>query len=451
MRDILLLLGVLVMVPMMLVRPYLGVLAWGWTALLVPNAFVYGLAANIRFNLVIAITTAVAWLLSREPKRIPLSTTSVLLTCLFLWATVSTIFTTNTVPSESWMEWERLAKTLLFSLAVIGLLRNQTRITAMLFTIVLSMGFHGFLEAGKFILTAGGHHIWGPGNSIIGDNNAFALAVIMTIPLLAYLYSYSRNLLIRVAMVGGMFLLIVVVIGTRSRGGLIGIVALAFWIFVTTRKKVRFLMVALPFAFVALALAPQHWYERMSTIESVEQDSSFMGRVIAWKINALAAMDRPLTGAGFRSTQDLPVWLRYADDFWRLDVIPTGRPDTTMAHAAHSIYFEVLGDMGFVGLGIYLLLLITAWRNTSAAIKQTRDSPELKWAHDLARTFQYSLVPFIVSGAALNMAYFDLAFALFALAAVIKTITKAPVAVPAAEPSGKALIARTSGTVEATP
>jgi probable O-glycosylation ligase (exosortase A-associated) len=430
MRDIPLLLGVLIMVPMIFVRPYLGVLAWGWTALLVPNAFVYGLAANIRFNFLIAITTAVAWLLSREPKRIPLSATSVLLGCLLVWATVSALFTANTVPSDTWMEWERLVKIILFSLAVIGLLRNQTRITALLFTIVLSMGFHGFLEAGKFILTAGRHHIWGPGSSIIGDNNAFALAVVMTIPILAYLYTYSRNLFIRVAMAGGIFLLIVVVIGTRSRGGFIGIVALGLWIFVTTRKKFRFLVVALPFALMALALAPERWYERMSTIESAEQDSSFMGRVIAWKINALAAMDRPLSGAGFRSTQDLPVWLHYAQEFWRLDMIPTTRPDSTMAHAAHSIYFQVLGDMGFVGLAIYLLLLVTAWRNTSRAIKQTRDVPAMKWAHDLARTFQYCLVPFIVCGAALNMAYFDLAFAIFALAAVLKTITKVPAVLP---------------------
>jgi len=451
MRDIPLLLGIFVMVPMILVRPYLGVLAWGWTALLVPNAFVYGLAANIRFNLLIAITTAVAWLLSKEPKRIPLSATAVLLACLFVWATVSAIFTTNTVPADSWMEWERLAKTLLFSLAVIGLIRNQTRITGMLFTVVLSMGFHGFLEAGKFILTGGSHHIWGPGTSIIADNNAFALAVIMTIPFLAYLYGYSRNFLIRVAMAGGMFLLIVVVIGTRSRGGLIGIVALAFWILVTTRKKFRFLMVALPFAFLALTLAPEHWYERMSTIESVDQDSSFMGRVVAWKINTLAALDRPLTGAGFRATQDLPVWLRYAGEFSKLDMIPTQRADSTMAHAAHSIYFEVLGDMGFVGFGIYLLLLFTAWRNTSIAIKQTRDSPELKWAHDLARTFQYSLVPFIVSGAALNMAYFDLAFAIFALAAVLKTITKVAAVVPAQLSTGSVLIARAPETVHGAP
>jgi probable O-glycosylation ligase (exosortase A-associated) len=167
----------------------------------------------------------------------------------------------------------------------------------------------------------------------------------------------------------------------------------------------------------------------MRTIEDVEQDSSFMGRVIAWKINTLAAMEHPLFGAGFRSTQDLPVWKHFSESFPALDAIPTRRPDTIMAHAAHSIYFQVLGDLGFIGLAIYLALLATAWRNASIAIRQARTHPQFRWAHDLARTFQYCLIPYFVSGAALSMAYFDLAFAIFALTAVLRTETRSTAAV----------------------
>src|SRR6185312_11347545 len=162
-------------------------------------------------------------------------------------------------------------------------------------------------------------------------------------------------------------------------------------------------------------------------IEDVSQDSSFMGRVIAWKINTLAAIEHPLTGAGFHSTQDLAVWNHLSQNFSALDIIPTRRPDTVMAHAAHSIYFQVLGDLGFVGLGLYLLLLAVAWRNASLAIKQSLANPEVRWAHDLGRTFQYCLLPFIVSGAALSMAYFDLAFVLVALTAVLRDVTRVPV------------------------
>jgi len=112
-----------------------------------------------------------------------------------------------------------------------------------------------------------------------------------------------------------------------------------------------------------------------------------------------------------------------------------------MAHAAHSIYFQVLGDLGFVGLALYLLLLAAAWRNASLAIKHSLANPEVRWAHDLARTFQYCLLPFIVSGAALSMAYFDLAFVLVALTAVLREETRVQAAMAARSTVGMSTIA----------
>ena len=40
-------------------------------------------------------------------------------------------------------------------------------------------------------------------------------------------------------------------------------------------------------------------------------------------------------------------------------------PDPTDVHAAHSIYFQVLGEHGFVGLGLYLLLGVLTWRDAA--------------------------------------------------------------------------------------
>ncbi len=420
MRDIPLLLGFAAMLPMILMRPHLGVLAWCWTALLVPNFYVYGLATGVRFNFWIAITTLLAWLLSKEPKRIPGNPTTILLAMFLVWGTLSSLLSISPVPSVTWVECETFAKTITLALVIIALMRTEARIKALMFAVLLSMGFHGVIEALKFILSGGGHRIWGPGTSIIADNNQFALAIIMTIPIVIYLYAQTRSLFVRIAIAGTILLLMVTVIGTNSRGGFIGIVALGLWIFLTTKRKARFLMIVVPMAAIALSFASEQWYSRIGTIETADQDASFMGRVIAWKINTLAALDHPVTGAGFRATQELSVWLHYAQRFSLLDFIPTNTPDPMTAHAAHSIYFQVLGDMGFVGLAIFCALLITAWRNASVTLARTRNWPEMKWAGDLARTFQYCLIPYFVSGAALNMAYFDLAYAMFAVLAVLR-------------------------------
>lgn len=423
MRDIPFLLGLAVMLPMILMRAHVGVLAWCWTALLVPNVYLYGFAAGIRFNFWIALFTFIAWLISKEPKRIPINTTTVLLGCFLVWGTLSTLFTIAPIPAISWDEWNKFIKTIALGVVVVALMRTEVRIKALLFAVALSMGFHGGIEALKFILSGGGHKIWGPGMSIIGDNNQFAVAILMTIPILIYLYLQSQNLIVRASSIVGILLLIVTVIGTGSRGGLIGVLALGVWILITTRKKIRFALIAVLLAVVALSFAPEQWFHRMSTIETADQDSSFMGRVVAWKINTIAAFHHPLTGAGFRSTQELSVWLKYAKEFGRLDFIPTGPPDPLYAHSAHSIYFQVLGDMGFVGLTLFLAILVTAWRNAAVVLARTRDQPEFRWANHLARTLQYCLIPYFVSGAALNLAYFDLAYVIFALLAVLREET----------------------------
>src|SRR5690348_6990745 len=138
MRDIPLLLGFLVMTPMIITRPYLGVLAWCWTALLVPNSYVYGLASAIRFNLWIAIVTLLAWPFASKPKAIPINTTSLLLGGLLIWATISSVFSIAPIPEDTWTQWELVAKTLVLSLAVMAFMRTRTRMVAMLFAIALS-------------------------------------------------------------------------------------------------------------------------------------------------------------------------------------------------------------------------------------------------------------------------------------------------------------------------
>ena len=151
-----------------------------------------------------------------------------------------------------------------------------------------------------------------------------------------------------------------------------------------------------------------------------------MGRVIAWKQSTLIAMDHPVFGGGFHAVQNFEVWTHYARSFDKLNIIPTPPPDPYGPHAAHSIYFQVLGDLGFVGLMLFLAILVSSWRNASAVIRQARERPQWRWAGDLASSLQYSLIAYIVSGAALSMAYFDYMYMIFALLAVMRHMVSKP-------------------------
>jgi len=99
--------------------------------------------------------------------------------------------------------------------------------------------------------------------------------------------------------------------------------------------------------------------------------------------------------------QNGAVYFHYAPGRDVIDVV-NNRP-----RAAHSIYFEVLGDLGFIGFSIYIALLVTGFRNARWIARETRGRPELEWMGDLGRMIQVSMIAFCVSGAALSMAFYD--------------------------------------------
>lgn len=423
MRDTVLLLGFIAMLVMGRVFrfPHVGVLLWCWTALVIPTDFAYGFASTIPYNKVVAIITLLAWLLSREPKALPPSTTLVLFALFGIWGTISAL-TGISASGSTMVEWENFIKIIVFPFVVAGLMTSKGRIMALLYAVCLSLGFHGVLSGAKYLASGGSSHIFGPGLSIIGDNNAFALAMITLLPVLFFLYRQSNHRFIRLGFVGSIILVLAAIMGTASRGGLIGTVALGSFALLRSSNKFRNIGIAALVVLAALAFAPEQWNERMDTIKEADADSSFMGRVIAWKMSALVALDNPIFGGGFHATQEPEIWMKYADKFRKLDFITTGTPDPLKSFAAHSIYFQTLGDLGFVGLGIFVAILSSSWRNASVIMRAVRDRTEWLWAADLAKFMQFSLFAYVVTGSALSMAYFDYMYMLFAILVALRRL-----------------------------
>jgi probable O-glycosylation ligase (exosortase A-associated) len=147
-----------------------------------------------------------------------------------------------------------------------------------------------------------------------------------------------------------------------------------------------------------------------------------MGRVVAWKLSFIMAAQNPFFGGGFKSLEYLPIWTELSKDFFSYSWFYTGDsvPQTHFARAAHSVYFQILGEHGFIGLAIYLLCLIGAFRKAGRVAKTVRKRNGPTWLQSLAAMLQLSIFAFALGGAALSFAYFDLIFTLFALVIVLE-------------------------------
>jgi probable O-glycosylation ligase (exosortase A-associated) len=210
-----------------------------------------------------------------------------------------------------------------------------------------------------------------------------------------------------------MGLTLVAIIGTYSRGALLALGALGA--FYAVRSRAGFLPLVLGVLLVVALprIVPSAWFDRMSTISTANEDASFEGRLAAWKTSWNVAKARPILGGGFSSIQMNWVTERYSSP-----------GSLTEGKAAHSIYFELLGDHGFVGLFLYLALVLAAVRNTMSVMRHTARDPTLYWARELARTMQACIVGFLVGGAALSMAYYDGFLILLALTASLEAVVR---------------------------
>ncbi len=420
MRDLILLAVLLGIVPLILRAPIVGLVAWLWISMMNPQREVYGFLGGFALNFPIAALTGLAWMISKERKSIPLNPFTVFLVLFALWAGLATYLALDRTFSLALLD--RTLKTIVLVLAVVALANTKARIQAVIWICVVSLGYYAVKGGGFVLLTGGGQRVYGPENTMIADNNSLALALVLALPLMNYLQATSRVPLVRLACLGVLGFSLLTVVGTYSRGALLALVAAGTAYALRTRAAMKFVVVGALMAATLPVVLPSSWFERMSTIQSYGADASFEGRIAAWTTSFNIAAARPLTGGGFSAVERDAV----AQQFQSPGSLRVGR-------AAHSIYFQVLGDTGFVGLALYLLMIAAAGLNTILVLAATRGRPELDWANLLARMLQVSIVAMLVGGAALSMAYYDGFLVLLALTASLHQVVRR--AAPQAEPA----------------
>ena len=365
--------------------------------------------------MITAITTLVAMMFSKEKKQMIWGREIIVLIIFFLW-----MFITTTQAIFFDLAWEQFVKVLKIQILTIMTLMDLTskeKVHVFVWIICLSLGFFG-IKGGIFTIAHGGsYRVQGPLGSFIGGNNELALALVMTIPLMRYLHLQTQRHWVKLGLSGAMLLTAIAAIGSQSRGALVGIVVMGtlFW-FKSRNKFMTAILIAVSVGAIA-SIMPQEWYDRMNTIKTYQEDRSAQGRINAWWTSFNVAKDR-ITGGGYEMLR-FPVFKKYA-------------PIPTMVHDAHSIYFEVLGEHGFIGLGLFLLLLALTWFKCSSIIRQSKRDPNLKWAQDLAAMIQVSLIAYMTSGAFLGLAYFDYVYHLIALTVITAHLIKERPAVPEA-------------------
>lgn len=399
MRDLILAAVLGVLLPLGLWHPWIGVMLWCWVSLMSPHRMTYDFMYDAPVSMLTGVVTLLGLVLSRDPKKLPLAPPLVWLALFALWMTVG--FPFSLLPGDYNLgQLDKVLKIYLFTFVAVAVLWKRTQVDVLIAVCALSIAFFG-IKGGIFtIVTGGADRVRGYGGFIAG-NNEIALALIMIIPLLYYFVLTHENAWIKRALWLSMVLCVVAALGTQSRGGLVGVLAMTAAFIARSQRRARLIVPIVVLTVFVLVFMPESWWERMQSIGTYEQDASAMGRINAWIVAFNVAKDH-LFGAGFY-LEEPRIFEQYA-------------PDPSFIAVAHSIYFQVMGQHGFIGLALYLGFWFSTWRTCRWIARHAASFKD----QALARMCEVSFVGFAVGGAFLNLAYFDGPYYLMAALVVIR-------------------------------
>jgi probable O-glycosylation ligase (exosortase A-associated) len=425
MRDIMFAVLFVPLLVMSLRNGFVAYLLWCWAGLVAIQYYLYGFMVGFAYVQLFAVIALLQFFLRKDPERQSYKPdrTSVLLILFTVHVVLCATFAFQGHP-RNWEMATNMIKTTLLCVLMPLIITSRYRIHALVVVIAIAVSFHGVVDGLKFA-ASGGHHL-ARGIAKFGDNNIYAMVLIMVIPLLAYLYKHSAVKVVKYGFLALIPLIVFSVMASQSRGGLVCMVAVGLWFLFKSRRKFSGLLVVSVCIFLIFYFASDQWLARMQTIDNASEDSSLLGRIGAWHISTAIALQNPIFGGGPLSVEIGAVWSEFRNSQGLLGFLPmdlNGLPGR--GRATHSIYFQALGDLGFVGFFIFIAIMINAFSTARSIVNLCKKvGADLNWAYSLAQMLSLSIFAYAVAGALLSAAYFDLPYVLFMLVQTLKLLVQ---------------------------
>lgn len=388
-------------------NPFTAVMVYFWISFMNPHRYSWGFAYNLPLAMGAVLVTFLTLVLS--PNQIKWPRSKEIYFFLVLWVFI-TITTVNAMyPEWAWDMWTITTKIFLMTLVAVLVINNKQRLLTFLLGIVGFIGLVGVKGAIFGMATGGKYRVWGPPDTFIADNNSVGLCMIMLVPLCFFLKDYFKKKWQQLLLFGTGGALAISAILTYSRGAFLGLMAVSLYYLTFSKHKVRVGLFAVIAVTVALNVLPPEWFNRMHSIEEYGEDRSANMRMNSWMMSVNLALHHPL-GGGF--------------DCFTLDNYEKYAPDPDLGKAksgdggvvgstAHSIYFEVIATHGFGGLALYLFSIFSMIFTLRKLDGIGKKFPGAEWISLVSRGLTGVIIGFLVSGAFLSRAFFDLFWALY--------------------------------------
>ncbi len=406
MRDYFFAFFIISAIPLSFIRPMWGLMAWCWVSYMVPHRLGWGMTNTWPVASLIGAGLLFSFFTSKEKKTFPLNFHLFIYAFFVFWWVVS--YLAHDTSPDGKQIFTIALKIQLMTYVSIALMNSRERIEQVFLVITMSIAFFG-VKGGIFtITTGGGSRVWGPPGGFFYGNNELGQTLILIIPFLMYFY-YKQQDKFKYIFLGCALLSVISILATYSRGALLALATMFLYIWLHSKKKLLSLAVVVVIGGFAVSFLPDEWTARMNTItaDKEEMDTSSLGRINAWTM-AYNLANENFLGGGFDafSPENFEIYAPNPDDF----------------HDAHSVYFQMLGEHGYVGLFLFLMLMSISFFKARSLRKKVKGNDDLIWMGRMAFAAECAIIGFMSGGVVIGLGYFDLLYHLIALTIVLNLV-----------------------------
>jgi probable O-glycosylation ligase (exosortase A-associated) len=302
---------------------------------------------------------------------------------------------------------------LVFAIFLPFTLRSKLRIEAVLLFLVLSAASIVIVGGIKTMLSGGGYGVLNlmvDNNSGLYESSTISTIAIGLIPIILWFTRFGTifppDWRVKLVAAGLIFSCLLIPIGTEARTGLVCIGVLGILLLRDARRRLLYIGGAAMLGLASIPFLPASFTSRMETIQNVQADQSAGTRLAVWAWTWDYAKTHPF-GGGFGAYRSNHIQVQMVSTQTAGDVqVVTAQTEADEARAYHSAYFEMLGEQGFPGLFLFLLIQgIGLVRMEILRRRYRRAEGDLAWISPLATALQHFQIIYLVGALFVGIAF----------------------------------------------
>ena len=427
MRDLIFVAYVAAILLLAFNRPFIFTLVYAYIDICSPQRLSYFMLNSVPLSLIVFGLAVIGFLVSDDKHNVRISPRWALLVVLLIYCGYTT--TVAVEPVAALDKWSWVWKALVFAAFLPLTLTTRLRIEALVLTMVLCVSALIVTGAIKTLAGGGGYGVLVLliyDNSGLFEGSIISCVAITVIPLILWLAKHGTifkpDWRVRIYAAALIFSCMLIPVGTQARTGLICVAVLGLLMLRFVRFRFAYLAAIALLGAASIPFLPASLTQRAETIKDYKQDESAYTRIAIWKWTWEFAKTHPM-GGGFNS---------YLQNHIQYDIKqkkdPNNRYDDYVVEgetkqivdsgrAFHSSYFEMLGEQGYPGLVIWLIIHVGGiWRmEMLSRLYRRRKLDGEEWIAPLATALQNAHIVYLIGCLFVGIAFQPFVYMLVAL------------------------------------